>query len=251
LLLVPATALAEEPPQFVEMGPDGGRTELAADLAGAHVGGEGDVWRLGLMGQYVGARGTGGYLSLAGSHYEGSGIGGLDVGGLYRSSGKRLRFLLRGGVIVPTSHAYYLDPAETAQTLGTFVVHPIDYAATVPAVTSLRIALSPTWRSGSGRTFVRADVGIDAAIAGDLKEDAGTTLHGALGVGFVRGTLAATVELCTIRYHARDYEFAHGLGASFQSRNGNLTTYVGLATLFGNGGTDLAVTTGVRWGFHL
>jgi hypothetical protein len=255
IVAAPVLAQADpEAPAFVTLGPDGIATQAGADLALVRgTGNDATVERIALAGQIVGAGGVGGYLALAGAHGAGVATGGLDLGGSFRGHASGLDVTMRAGLSLPTSLDYDYDDGGAAQRDGTVAVHPADVATTPPGVTSLRVAVSPSYQHGRG--FLRLELGIDAAVGGDLKEDAGTTVHAEIAVGFVRRRLAATLELSNVRYHVvHEYDRMLGLAATVQYRTGRWLPYAGLAGLFGRDDLSdpyVSVIAGVRMRFEL
>jgi hypothetical protein len=233
-------------PTFAQQGFDGERTEASAELG--LVTGEPHLLERGAFGvQYVSAGGAGGYLGGNASHLDESGSGALDLGALYHTRGKAFTVTFRGGFGIATSHPYYLDPAEEAQQIGTEVVRPADVALTVPANTTLRFALSPQYRQGA--FALRMDFGVDTAVGGTFRQDEGTALHGAIGLGIAKRAFAATLESSAVHYNTLNgYRWMYGVAATVEVRTGRWRPYLGATGLLGDTDAhgDLSMIAGVR-----
>jgi hypothetical protein len=160
-------------------------------------------WRLDLHGQYVSKTlGVGGYLSVPISYgsfdipvfgeQSATAIGDVEVGAMYvRQLGAQAGIVLRGGLMLPTAGD---EGDETLASATARLSRITDSPMAIPEGTTLRLAVSPMFRSGN--VYGRIDAGIDINVsnANDVDYDPALRLNAALGV-LAANTFALSGEL--------------------------------------------------------
>ncbi len=159
-----------------------------------------DAWglRLETYGQYVFGRGTGGlygqfpisYLAIEGADNEVA-VQNFELGGFFLFGSPGRRFVLRGGVSLPTADE---DPGGYRANYLTSWERIADYAGIVPDTTWLRVSLSPL--VSSGRLLFRGDVGLDLPMASGT----GPLARASGGFGLLMGSWAILLELANTAF---------------------------------------------------
>jgi hypothetical protein len=164
--------------------------------------GLGTLLRFDLHGQMVQTEsGFGGYLRLPITTYSASGtprmtaVGNLELGGIYipKLTTPGLGVVIHGGVTLPTG-----EKGKYAE-IGVFTgaMRPSDVYASLSRSSTIRLGVSPMFRSGIA--FGRVDAGIDINVyLQDASELAKPGLHLDLGAGLDFGSVAVMGELSTI-----------------------------------------------------
>lgn len=200
LLLLSASPPAHADPAFTTIDRYDSTSKAGASVTwlnidAARQGGQ----RLEVYGQYLVPRGFGGYAALSGARSTADGLddiwtaGNTEVGGLWADPNIPFRTVLRAGVVLATAGDGVDDTFANLQ--ATYPRHT-DMSHVTGAVTWLRLAMSPRLRRGKG--FYRLDLGVDAPILGDGKDDANTLLRFNIAAGLDTGNAAATVELANL-----------------------------------------------------
>jgi hypothetical protein len=219
---------------FPGMGPDGNGSQLEASFAILDPeGGSGTLKRIDISGQFMSPNGTGAYARIAGSFAEGdSHLGSLELGGLWRRSSESGDVTLRAGLVAPTSRASDSGD-DDLHLISTFIARPSDLLTAAPETTTLRVAASPSLRSGN---FVaRADVGLDVVVhtsEGDLPD--APYLHVDLGAGFDNGKGSLTLEMSNMVYLDETDSMLHVASITGAFHAGQATPYLSIGRPFGD-----------------
>jgi hypothetical protein len=159
------------------------------------------LMRFDAHGQYIdAASGAGGYLTIPIAYGSNDGetetaLGDVELGGIYNiATGTDVGIVLHGGLLLPTADDDF-DSAIVGGLSGQLRAH--DLYQWIPKGTTLRLAASPTIKSG--KVFARLDVGVDLNIDNSSDDDADPGIHFNAGVGVWAGeTVALTGELSTM-----------------------------------------------------
>jgi hypothetical protein len=198
MVLAPALAAAD-PEHFVTLDRQDDSSRLGGELSYLFLpnnNGGATSMRFDLHGQYVTPTGVGGYISipfayLSGGNQSDQAVGDLDVGAIYavRLANPNTKLFLHGGLTLPTMKnsvtSAEIDGVASGARLS-------DVYLAVPEGTSLRLAISPTMRSG--QLFLRGDFGLDANLSAASGTDISTVLRFQFGAGIDFGTAALMVE---------------------------------------------------------
>lgn len=191
-------------------------------------------FRIDLHGQYVSkALGVGGYISVPISYGSvdlpviddeaTTTLGNIEVGGMYvRQLGPKLGIVVRGGLMLPTAG----DEAEEAST--NFVAgfsRITDYPMVIPQGTTLRLAVSPMFRSGN--VYGRVDAGIDINLnnANDVDYDPALRFNAAVGV-LAANTFAVSGELSVFAPTDDDSDSLTNFAIAGRYAKGTVNPYV-------------------------
>jgi hypothetical protein len=236
LLGFASTARAQRAPDMATLDRGDGITKLGFDLGFSSLADPpyDAALRFELYGQYVTYSGLGFYGALPISRsfggegtpqppelYNRTSLGNADVGLLYVIEGSELSWVMRGGVVLPTS-SDGLDEAYTR------------YYATAPRLTDLamassdwhlRLSLSPLIHID--RLFLRADIGFDL----DIGDDDYHYLRLNVGGGIDLGTVALSLELvntATFGDFDRDEDFFHALAVTVRFMGEQLQPFISI-----------------------
>jgi hypothetical protein len=156
---------------------------------------EGVLIRPNIHGQFIAPNGFGAYGAFAMSKLSSGGdwaTGSLELGGLFhRALTPNVDLGIRAGVILPTAKG---GGSALMHLLSTLVVRPSDLATVSPDTTWLRLCIAPTYRNGP--LFLRADVGVDLAVANG--EEVDPMGHVNVGAGVGNSKFSATAEMQTV-----------------------------------------------------
>ncbi|HEY1549191.1 MAG TPA: hypothetical protein VGG28_15305 [Kofleriaceae bacterium] len=215
-LLVPAAVYADEAPGFVTLDRGDATSRVGVEASfelpnssGLTDGGGETALRFEVHGQYVdpGLR-VGGYAQVpisyvssgdGGENQSGTGFGDAEIGALYVPRvNDNFSIVLRAGLALPTASENSNN--ELASLIGSFS-RMTDFYLAIPHGTSLRLAVSPLWRSGM--VFARADVGIDINLDDDNNggpaADKVVRLNGAVGVDLGQFSVSLeSVNICDV-----------------------------------------------------
>jgi hypothetical protein len=252
LLLASTTAFADEPETvFVRLGPDA--PGAALDVTFLRV--EEDespearwIQRLNARVETLAQTGIGGYAELAAAHdQESSALGNLDVGALFRRATARSAITARAGLVLPTM----TDEEEGASFWSTLIADPSDAARALHDNTTLRLAVTPSWRWSSTTRF-RIDAGVDVPFTheGDA-EGLTALLHLDAGVAYGRGAFGAAFELQALVVVEEDGpDLLPVATGTVQYRTSAGTAFAGVSTIPLPGLSEIAPLT-VNLGFRI
>ena len=199
-----STAPAPEASPFVTMFPQDGTTKVDIDAAYLFVKNNGGdtsttVFRGDLFAQYVDPHsGLGGYATIPFTHSSGDGmsvnsLGGLEVGGVFvrRLEEQSTSIVVHAGLVLPT-----VSTDETSLVgLVSAVTRLPELYATIPDAVTLRIGISPIFRSGP--LFVRLDANFDANLSAQNEtEKPGFELDA--GIGYDAGKVVVMAEVTNV-----------------------------------------------------
>ncbi len=189
--------------------------------------------RFDLYGQFVGRNRVGFYGIIPLSRLivedvdDESAVGNVEAGLLYiLPTGPGTEVVLHGGVTLPTADS------DIAGARGGVIANQLstwprltDFAQTWPKTFWVRLALSPIVQRG--RFVLRADLGVDAALASDdTFQEPDPIVRVNLGGGLDTGTLAVLGELVTIANTGGDTDrgedLLHTFALSLRIRTGRL-----------------------------
>lgn len=147
---------------------------------------------------------VGGYLTLPLGYVSGNGdsvtaLGNLEVGGLYviQTGRPDLAVVARAGITLPTGPSIEEEGFDSVAGALASTLRPSDLFVALPKSSTLRLAISPTFRSG--KLFARADAGVDINLyVADADNTIDPGLRFNLGVGADLGQVAITAELATL-----------------------------------------------------
>jgi hypothetical protein len=239
-LLLPvaaAPAAADEPavPAFATVDRVGGDSGFSIAASYARIDDTGESvtpLRADLFGQYADPSGWGGYAALAASTVRadsdsGSAIGSVELGGFYRLRRSNVELTFRGGLTLPTADDALDGFAVNFITAWTRLTDLVDV---LPESSWLRLALSPTWRTGSH--FFRVDGGVDVPVWTDDGADFDPFIRLNAAGGLLAGPWALTGELVTLVHTTDDetamHTFAVGLAGTHPRVRPSLTVILPL-----------------------
>jgi hypothetical protein len=242
LLATAAPALAQEalepamtPVVFPTMGPDATTSQLGGAFTLLTADGDSDTLkRLDLMAQYIGPSGLGGYATLAASFAEdASHLGSLEVGGVMKRRSGDVDIGFRAGLILPTSgDGDDFEDGPLVHVITSVFSRPSDLLAAAADTTTLRLAVTPSFRSG--HFVARADVGLDVVLATEGDGDGDAYLHLDAGAGFHNGKLGALVELSNLFYLEEADQPIHLVALTGELTTGKFTPYLTISRPFGD-----------------
>jgi hypothetical protein len=242
LLAIPSVAAAQEvvpvEPEvsavFPTMGPDGAETSVGGQLM-LMTGDGSTLKRIDVSGQMMSASGAGGYLTVGASSVEDEqSLGSIEAGAIYHHPTSSGDLAVRVGLILPTGQD---DSADfPLHMMSTLFSRPSDFLTGVPDTTSLRLAFTPSLRSGN--LIARADVGLDFVIDTEGSGPDAPFLHVDVGAGYQSGKAAALVEMSTMSYLDDTDERYHVIALTGEIGAGKATPYVTLSKPIVSGDGD-------------
>lgn len=160
------------------------------------------IVRLDVHAHYVKAdTGWGGYLQLpvvivTGDSSE-AGIGNVELGGIYlpKLSTSGVELVLHAGLTLPTAD----DGVDALAVLVAGRLRPTDLYATLPRSSTLRLGVSPLFRTG--KVFARLDLGMDLNLYATADNEHAPAFHLNLGGGAIIGAgvaIMAELSMLTI-----------------------------------------------------
>lgn len=188
--------------------------------------------RLDLGGQYVAPQGWGvyGYVPIshlqladfAGDDSE-TAIGNIEAGGTFQLPAGQMDVILRGGISLPTGPD--LDDVGFAVNASTIPARLAEFTSITGDITWLRLGGSLLHRQGN--LFLRADGGLDLAIAEADGVDADPMVRVNLGAGVDLGTVTLSGELVTTgtTNGDADEQFFHTLAGTVAFNGAGLRPY--------------------------
>jgi hypothetical protein len=268
-LVVPSVAAADvmvgdaaHIPHFVQIDRYDATSVVGGDLT--YVALDGDladdvtVMRVQLGGRYVDQQSRiGGYANIPVTYASGNddsvtGIGNLEIGGLMlpKVGDGQTTLVLHAGITLPTGSSAD-DDGFFANAFST-LARPQDAYLSLPKGTSLRLGISPLFRSGN--VFGRFDLGFDINLDVDGNADTDPVMHLNAGVGVDLGNVALMGELSNVYVFDdnddRDFSdrLLNVLALSARFAAGNALPYVSLMVPLDDttDAVDFALTAGIE-----
>ena len=241
LLFAAAPAHAQRAPDMATLDRGDGISRIGLDFGAAFVddGADDDgvaALRFDLFGQFVSNIGFGVYGDLpfarsVSDAEDETAIGNFELGGLYVIETPTLSLVFRGGLALPTADD---DAAGFLTNYFASWTRLTDITQAIPNVTYMRLGFSPLYHWN--RLFLRADVGVDLAVAeGDeatgLEPD--TIFRINVGGGIDFGSVALMAELVNLAttedfddFSEDDEDFIHTFAATARFMGPMVQPYV-------------------------
>jgi hypothetical protein len=183
----------------------------------------------------------------SGNGESGTGIGDIEVGGIFlpRMTNPDFQLVVHGGVTLPTGSD---DPDDfTANALG-LGARPTDLVQIIPSGLTLRLGVSPIFRSG--QLFGRIDGGLDLNLDNEGDNNADPIIRLNVGGGYDLGAGAIVGELINVISTDGDAsdQMANAFAIGFRGAAGNLRPYGGLTVPLDSDdfASDFAITAGLE-----
>lgn len=203
---------------------------------------DGSLTHYRLGGQYVSPDGFGGFFAFSGARAgEGDdeewGASNLEVGGLYRGDnlgGGNAAVTFRVGLVLPTADEDD-DDGQLINTITLLRYRPSDLITAPPDMTSARIAVAPTWRTGD--FFLRGDLGVDLVIdQPDESSEIDPIYHLDVAAGVRKDRISGALGISTVGSTGDEDEgHFHAFTVGGQYDAGPVTPHLSVAVPFVSG----------------